>query len=207
LQAFLREVCDRAAAPEFAAFKPAAARAFCFDIDFDIDENRTVALALDRTANLLVCASFLTRMMDQMSLPEAIVLAQAYDAQTTDPTAKITAALNANAVMLISIDLALNSGSLDTNERQTLMTLLQRLQGRVKDDETVREVADKAREVAKNRHHIGKEWQFTPQEKDQLRQYYYATQLLVTCLNSDGCMLSPKIRRELQGSLFSPSPA
>ncbi|MBD0337414.1 MAG: hypothetical protein ICV62_18150, partial [Cyanobacteria bacterium Co-bin13] len=207
LQVFLREVRDRAAAPEFAAFKPAAARAFCFDIDFDIDENRTVALALDRSTNLLVCASFLTRMMDRISLSEAIALAGAYDAQTSDPAAKITAAPNANAVMLIAIKLALDSGSLDTDERQTLKTLLQRLQGQAEDDETVREVADKAREVAKNRHHIGKEWQFTPQEKNQLRQYYHATQLLVDCLNSDGCMLSPKIRRELQASLFSPLPA
>ncbi|MBD2260352.1 NACHT domain-containing NTPase [Pseudanabaena sp. FACHB-2040] len=206
LQAFLREVCDRAAAPEFAAFNPAAACAFCFDIDFDIDENRTVALALDRTANLLVCASFLTRMMDQMSLAAAIALAQSYDAQVSDPAAKITAAPTANAVMLIAIDLALDSGSLDTDERHTLKTLLQRLQGQTEDDETVREVADQARAVAKNRHHIGKERQFTPQEKHQLRQYYHTTRLLVDCLNSDGCMLSPKTRRELQASLFTPLP-
>ncbi|MGP1384136.1 MAG: NACHT C-terminal helical domain 2-containing protein [Thainema sp.] len=204
LQQFLQEVCDRAAAPEFADFKPAAVRAFCFDIDFDIDENRTVALAIDRTANRLVCASFLTRMMDEISLAEAIAITQAYDENVTDPTAKITAAPSANAVMLIAINIALDSRSLDASERDTLKMLLQRLKGHSEDDETVREIADKAREFAKHRHHIGRSWQFNPAEKEQLKQYYHTTQLLVECLNSDGCMLSPKGRRELQAALFAP---
>lgn len=204
LQQFLQEVCDRAAAPEFADFKPAAVRAFCFDIDFDIDENRAVALALDRTANRLVCASFLTRMMDGMSLAEAIAMTQTYDDQVTSPAAKITTAPSANAVMLIAINIALDSHSLDSSEQATLKILLQRLKGHADDDETVKEVADKAREVAKHRHHIGKAWQFTSEEKEQLKQYYTTTHLLVECLNSDGCMLSPKYRREFQASLFSP---
>lgn len=204
LQQFLQEVCDRAAAPEFADFKPAAVRAFCFDIDFDIDENRAVALALDRTANRLVCASFLTRMMDNISLAEAIAMTQTYDEQVANPAAKITAAPSANAVMLTAINIAIDSHSLDSSEQVTLKTLLQRLKGHADDDETVKEVADKAREVAKHRHHIGKAWQFTPEEKEQLKQYYTTTRLLVECLNSDGCMLSPQKRRELQAALFLP---
>jgi len=204
LQQFLQAVGDRAAAPEFADFNPAAVRAFCFDIDFDIDENRTVALALDRAANRLVCASFLTRMMEQTTLSEAIAITQAYDDQVSDPVAKITAAPSANAVMLIAINIALDSRSLDVSERDTLKRLLQQLKGHFDDDETVREIADKAREVAKHRHHIGRSWQFTNAEKEQLKQYYNTTQLLVECLNSDGCMLSPQWRRDLQASLFSP---
>jgi hypothetical protein len=205
LQRFLQEVGDRATAPEFAPFKPAAARAFCFDIDFDIDQNRTVALALDQTANLLVCASFLTRMLDGMTLAEAIAMAQAHDARD-DVEGKITAASSANAVMLIAIRLALDSGHLDTPNHQTLKTLWQRLQGHTADDDTVCQVADQAREVAKRRHHIGQDWHFTLLEKDLLKQYYATTLLLVQCLNSDGCMISPTVRHELQASLFRPLP-
>ncbi|MBD1916658.1 MULTISPECIES: NACHT domain-containing NTPase [Cyanophyceae] len=206
LQQFLQEVSDRATAPEFTLFKPAAARAFCFDIDFDIDENRAVALALDKTVNLLVCASFLTRMMEDLSLAEAIAVAQAYDAQA-NAGAQLIAAGSANAVMLIAIQIALDSGSLDTPARQTLKTLWQRLKGHAADDDdTVREVADQAREVAKRRHHIGQDWHFTPSEKTRLKHYYTTTLLLVECLNSDGCMLSPQLRQSLQASLFLPLP-
>lgn len=205
LQNFLKYVRDRAAASEFSFCKQAAVRAFYFDIDFDIDENRLVALSLDRTVNLLVCASFLTRMLDGVSLKDAIAIAQDYDANISDPAAKIIAAASANAVMLIAIKIALNSRKLELNEREFLKTLLQRLKEQSADDENVKQVADKAREVAKTRHHIGKEWQFSPQEKELLTQYYYATQLLVECLNSDGCVLQPELRQKIEETLLLPN--
>lgn len=68
LQKFLQYVSDRAAAPEFSPFKSSAVRAFYYDIDFDIDKNRAVALSLDRSVNILICASFLTRMLDGVDL-------------------------------------------------------------------------------------------------------------------------------------------
>lgn len=204
LQEFLEYVCDRATASEFSSFKPAAVRAFHFDIDFDIDENRSVALGLDRSVNTLVCASFLTRMLEGISLKDAIAIAQDYDAHLSKPSVKISAAPSANAVMLIAIEIALKSKKLATNGREVLKTLLQRLQGNSVDDEKIKQVADKAREVAKTRHHIGKEWKFTPEEKDLLRQYYYATQLLVDCLNSDGCMIHPEGRQQIEDLLLLP---
>lgn len=203
LQKFLQYVCSSAAAPEFSSFKSAAVRAFYFDIDFDIDESRKVALSLDRSVNTLVCASFLTRMLDGVSLKDALAIAQDYDALICDPTAKIIAAASADAVMLIAIQIALNSKTLEADGRYVLKTLLQRLKGKTVDDE-IKQVADKAREVAKSRHHIGKEWKFTRKEKDLLRQYYYATQLLVDCLNSDGCMIPPKLRQEIEETLLLP---
>lgn len=201
LQKFLQYASDRSAACEFAAFKPAAVRAFYFDIDFDIDERRSIALTLDRSVNILVCASFLTRMLDEVDFLEAIAMAQNYDATTLG--AKIIAAPSADAVMLIAIQIALNSQTLKADGRKTLKTLLQKLKGKTADEE-MKQVANKAREVAKSRHHIGKEWQFTAQEKDRLRQYYYATQLLVDCLYSDGCTIDPEQRRKLEDSLFLP---
>jgi predicted NACHT family NTPase len=203
LQKFLADVRDRAAAPEFACFKPAAVRAFYFDIDFDIDENRAVALSLDRTVNLLVCASFLTRMLEGVSLKAAIAIAQDYDA--ANPTAKIVAAASANAVMLIAIKIALDSQKLETDQQQTLQILLQRLKGEAADDEKVKQVADQAREVAKTRHHIGQQWQFSSQEQHLLKQYYNATRLLVDCLQSDGCMVNPDIRQQIEATLLLPA--
>jgi predicted NACHT family NTPase len=202
LQRFLKDVCDRAQSPEFAFCKAAAVRAFYFDIDFDIDENRSVALQLDRSANLLVCASFLTRMLNEVTLKDAIAIAQNYD-EKIHPSQQIQTAGSANSVMMIAIKIALDSKRLETNARETLKALLTRLKGELTNDEAVKRIADKARSVAKTRHHIGQAWQFNPEEKQLLKQYYYATQLLVECLNSDGCMMSPKSRRQLEESLFS----
>ncbi len=201
LQQFLQYVSDRAVNSVFAPFKSAAVRAFYFDIDFDIDESRSIALTLDRSVNILVCASFLTRMLDDVDFFEAIAMAQNYDATT--PGAKIIAAPSADAVMLIAIQIVLNSQTLKADGRETLKTLLHRLKGKTVDDE-IKLVADKAREVAKSRHHIGKEWKFTLQEKEKLRQYYYATQLLVDCLYSDGCTINPELRQKLKETLLLP---
>lgn len=198
LQKFLQSVRLRAAAQEFSSFKPAAVRAFYFDID----ESRSVALTLDRSVNTLVCASFLTRMLDGVNLSDAIAMAQEYDATTGATGAKIIAAASADAVMLIAIQIAINSKTLEADGRETLKTL-QKLKGKTVDDQ-IKQVADKARQVAKSRHHIGKEWKFTAQEKDRLRQYYYATQLLVDCLYSDGCMINPELRQDIEETLLLP---
>ncbi len=202
LQEFLQYVRLRAASPEFSCFKSAAVRAFYFDIDFDIDESRSIALTLDRSVNILVCASFLTRMLDEVDFFRAIAIAQNYEANTTDPSKKIIAAPSADAVMPIAVQIALSFQTLAADGRETLKNLLQKLKENVEDE--IKLVADKARELAKSRHHIGKEWKFTAQEKDWLRQYYYATQLLVDCLYSDGCMMTPELRQKIEETLLLP---
>ena len=137
-------------------------------------------------------------------MKDAIAIAQDYDATISEPTAKIIAAASADAVMVIAIQIALNSKILEADGREILKTLLQRLKGKTVDDEKVKQFVDKAREVAKSRHHIGKEWKFTPQKKDLLRKYYYATMLLVDCLNSDGCMMHPELRQKIEETLLLP---
>ncbi len=206
LQQFLAYVRDRAAASEFSCFKPAAVRAFYFDVDFDIDQNRSVALSLDRNVNLLVCASFLTRMLDGVTLKDAIAIAQNYDVNTAEPSLKIIAAGSANDVMTIAIKIALDSKKLDMSERETLKSLLHRLKGQATNEEIVKQVANQAREVAKTRHHIGEEWCFNSQEKELLKQYYYVTKLLVECLNSDGCTIAPEKRKIIEETLILPLP-
>jgi len=204
LQQFLHDICDRSTALGLGDIKPAAVRAFYFDVDFDIDENRTVALQLDRQANLLVCASFLTRMIDGLSLQEGIGAARQYDTTVSHPNHRITAAPSANAVMLIAIQIALTYHALNSDQRTTLKTLLRRLDHHKQDDDTIKRIADSARTAAKARHHIEQHWHFTAAEKTLLRQYYYGTQLLVDCLNRDGCRLAPEQRQHLEDTLFLP---
>jgi predicted NACHT family NTPase/tellurite resistance protein len=204
LQAFLAHVQQCAMAAEFSFCKPAAVRAFFLDADFNIDPKRSVALLLDRSANLLVCASFLTRMLDKTTLGEAIAIAQSYDAQAVEPMQKITAANSADAVMMIAIQIALEAQSLKADERDRLKALMQEFQGLQHSDEKMGEVADAARKMAKTRRQISKTWDLKEGEKLLLRQYYEANQLLLECLNSDGCWIEPEVRKQIEATLLLP---
>ncbi len=205
LQAFLADISQQSTRAKFAHCKPAAVRAFLFDIDFDIDENREVAIRLDQSANWLVCASFLTRMLEGVDLEKAIAIVQSYDQQATDPNQQIAQAISANDAMMIAITIALDSKQLNPGESRTLQELIHRLDQFAADDEDIKEVADAARHVAKDRHHIGRGWTFDAAEKQLLKQYYRATRLLIDCLYSDGCMLGPNRRQIIENTLFTPS--
>jgi hypothetical protein len=205
IQNFLADIDRQVQTLEYSQIKSAALRAFYFDIDFDIDENRTVALRLDRAANYLVCGSFLTRILEGVSLKEGVKMAQDYDAEKTNYSEKIIAASSANTVMLIAIDIALNSQNIEHQEKVILKQLLKNIKEQVDDDEVTKEIADKARETAKKRHQIGQKEYFTREEKKQLIKYYYTIQILVECLQTDGCMLSPELRDELESHLFLPT--
>ncbi|ODG96367.1 hypothetical protein A4S05_18920 [Nostoc sp. KVJ20] len=52
-------------------------------------------------------------------------------------------------------------------------------------------------------HNIAPEWQLSVQQKELLQQYYYANQLLISCLNSD-CYVSLKVRQEIEYTLLLP---
>ena len=205
LQAFLADISHQATQAKFSPCKPAAVRAFIFDIDFDIDQNREVAVRLDRSANWLVCASFLTRMLEGVDLDKAITIVQTHDQQVTNPNQRIAQATSANDAMMIAIAIALNSKQLSSGESRTLTELLHRLDQTAPNDENIQEVADAARHVAKDRHHIGQGQAFDAAEKRALKQYYRATRLLVDCLYSDGCMLSPDRRQQIEDTLFTSS--
>ncbi|MGB3534222.1 MAG: hypothetical protein WBA13_11975 [Microcoleaceae cyanobacterium] len=138
IQNFLADIDCQVQTLECSQIKSAALRAFYFDIDFDIDENRTVALRLYRTANYLVCGIFFTRILDGVSLKEGIKMAQNYDAEKADSSQQIMAASSANTVMLIAIDIASNSQKIEKNEKVILKQLLQRLQEQVDDDEVTK---------------------------------------------------------------------
>ncbi|MEC4819134.1 MAG: hypothetical protein SAK29_38550 [Scytonema sp. PMC 1069.18] len=46
-------------------------------------------------------------------------------------------------------------------------------------------------------------WQFSDEQKELLKQYYYANQLLVDCLNSE-CYVSRSVRKEIEDTLLLP---
>lgn len=50
---------------------------------------------------------------------------------------------------------------------------------------------------------IGHDWQFNKQQKELLKQYHYANELLVKCLNSD-CYMSHKVRSQIEDTLLLP---
>lgn len=51
---------------------------------------------------------------------------------------------------------------------------------------------------------IGHNLQFTDEQKEVLKQYYYAHHLLTECLNSDRCEVTPAVRTEIENTLLLP---
>ena len=51
--------------------------------------------------------------------------------------------------------------------------------------------------------HLGYNWQFTNQQREALKQYYDANQLLVKCLNSDR-YITTTVREEIENTLLLP---
>ena len=51
--------------------------------------------------------------------------------------------------------------------------------------------------------HLGHNWQLSQQQKQALKQYYYANQLLVDCLNSN-CYVTSEVRQQLEDTLLLP---
>lgn len=207
LQKFLRYIHEISASRQFPV-KPEAVRAFYFDIDFDIDVERSLSLLLDRAANLLICASFFTRVFKDTKFEEAIDIAKSYDACTHESSKKIINASSANEVMYIAVKLALESEKLEPKLRGKLERIYnedsRQIDNEFLDEEKVKHLADEARNVAKNHHHLGSEyWQFSSIEKELLKQYYDANKLLVECLNSD-CPVSPEVRSKILDALLLP---
>jgi hypothetical protein len=199
---------DRAASPVLSFCKPSAARAFYFDIDFDIDGERRVALLLDKSINLLVCASFWSRILKDMSWEQAIAMAQQYDAdRASDPPHQIVMSPSANDAMLIAIQVALESKKLETTQRQNLDRIVHKHDrdlDLIDEAEEIEQVASEARAAAKKRSHLGQEWKFSNDEKMLLKKYYDANLLLLECINSKGCKLRFSDRQKLEATLLLP---
>ncbi|UNU23179.1 NACHT C-terminal helical domain 2-containing protein [Microcoleus vaginatus] len=56
--------------------------------------------------------------------------------------------------------------------------------------------------LAKFKTAIGYNRDFRPQQKTLLQQYYYAHNLLVECLNSDNCQVTPAVRQKIEDKML-----
>ena len=199
IKSFLDRVHKQVDKLELSWCKSAAVRAFCFDLDFEIDESRSVALTLDRSANLLVCASFLARVLDDIEISEAIKITQEYK----DAILKAT---TSDAVMKIGIQIALDSNRIESVDVQKfLKEILPTYDPRKDGMKGLKRLADQARSIAKKRRSLSEEWglsfqDFSPEEKQMLKRYYQAMRLLVECMCN--CMMTPGERKDIEDNLF-----
>lgn len=63
--------------------------------------------------------------------------------------------------------------------------------------------AEQLRAILIEYRNIGRDWQFSDEQKNLLKQYYNANKLLVDCLNSD-CYVSRKVRQQIEETLLLP---
>ena len=202
LQAFLAWVSQKARAVS-APYTLVTMRAFYLDLDlaraFDL-----VGSALDLT-RALNCN--FTRALDcslalDLALDRTLALNRALDS-TPDPSRVVNRVLDRARARAHVVDPKLESS-------------LQQLKEQISDvdkNEKGFEVWWKANSGAWTEHlrslmidfrNFGHQWQFSNQQKDALKQYYYANQLLVDCLNSN-CYVTRKVRQEIEDTLLLPS--
>lgn len=208
LQKFLSYINEKASAHKL-SIRPAAVRAFYFDIDFDIDRKRRLSLLLDPSANYLVCGSFFARVFIETELDEGIKIAKEYDRDLAEESPRICQASSANEAMRIALEYALQHEKLNPKLRDDLNNIYQEDAQIIKkdefDEEKLNHLADESRNLAKKNRHIGTDgWKFSSDEKQLLKQYYEANVLLVECLNTD-CFIDPKTRQEVLDSLLLPN--
>jgi predicted NACHT family NTPase len=63
--------------------------------------------------------------------------------------------------------------------------------------------SQKLRPLIIKHRNIDRNWQFSEQQKELLKKYYYANKLLVDCLNS-ASNVTPAVRQEIEDTLLLP---
>ncbi|MBD2303852.1 NACHT domain-containing protein [Nostoc sp. FACHB-190] len=206
LQKFLMDVQEKSSKHNISVKLPAI-RAFYFDIDFEIDQERRLSLLLDNSANYLVCGSFFARVFQDTNFEEGICIAEEYDKNITQGKQKISGVLSANQAMYIALQYALESDKLHQEVRNILEKLYQndtQFDKNELDEEKLKHLADESRSIAKRNLKIGdNSLKFDEDEKKLLKTYYEANLLLVECLNTD-CMIDPQVRKEILNTLILP---
>ncbi|WP_414566328.1 MULTISPECIES: NACHT C-terminal helical domain 2-containing protein [unclassified Anabaena] len=206
LQQFLCYVQEKSSTHNISV-KLAAIRAFYFDIDFEIDQDRRLSLLIDNSANYLVCGSFFARVFPNTNFEEGIRIAENYDKNIGQEGRKISDVFSANEGMYIALKYALESNQLHPELRNVLEKLYQKdaqFDNDELDEEKLKHLADESRSLAKKTRKISSHsWQFHEDEKNLLKTYYEANLLLVECLNTD-CIIEHKVRKEILKTLILP---
>ncbi len=175
---------------------PAACLALRFDIDFDLDHNRSVAFALDPRSSIFVAASFAHRMLGT-NLQQAIEQAEA------DP--QIAAAKTANEAMRLVIENVLKDQGLATENHHKLEELKQKYEqvgSLTNDEEVLDQMATDARTLARNQVRMGDLGHRTEDFRKTLKKYYNRVSIVVECLQNRDCQMSLTERKQLKEFLF-----
>jgi predicted NACHT family NTPase len=174
----------------------AACLALRFDIDFDLDHNRSVAFALDQRSSIFVAASFAHRMLGT-NLQQAIEQAEA------DP--QIAAAKTANEAMRLVIENVLKDQGLASENHRKLEELKQKYEqagSLTNDEEVLDQMATDARTLARDRVRLGDLGHRTEDFRKSLKQYYNRIGIIVECLQNRDCQVSLTERKQLKEFLF-----
>ncbi len=175
---------------------PAACLALRFDIDFDLDHNRSVAFALDPRSSIFVAASFAHRMLG-IDLQQAIQQAEA------DP--QIATAKTANEAMRLVIENVLKDQGLATENYRKLEKLKQKYEitgSSTTGEEVLDKMATDARTLARDRIRLGDLNHRTEDFQKILKGYYNRVSIIVECLQNRDCQVSLTERKQLKEFLF-----
>ncbi|MBW4613109.1 MAG: NACHT domain-containing NTPase [Desmonostoc vinosum HA7617-LM4] len=181
-----------------APYKPAAVRAFYFTL------NEDPALALALPLDFALARSLKIPLDLNLDLP----LNQAFNLPLNQDLALDLAldfalALALDPKLLPALNLPLNL-ALDQAHNPELKRSLQQLKDQLPNQENAQAWVDQLTTLMMKYRNIGHNWKFHPSQTKLLEQYYYANQLLVDCLNSDG-YISLKVRQDIENTLLLPA--
>ena len=201
LQAFLVWVSQKSRAVP-ANYEIVIIRAFYFDLD--------LARALDLVGGTLDLARALDRSFTrELTLDLALDLA-------LDRTLALKRALDSTLEPIRTINRVLDRArararTIDSELEQALQQLKEQLSSSAEDGERFstwwkannQAWTEQLRAVMIKHRHLGRDWQFSEQQKEALKQYYDANQLLVDCLNSN-CYATRPVREKILQNLLLP---
>jgi len=95
-------------------------------------------------------------------------------------------------------------GILGLNIEPELKQLLQQFQHQMPDLQSWKKWRKECGQswLAKFKSAIGYNLDFRPQQKTLLKQYYYAYNLLVECLNTDNCQVTPAVKQKIEDKML-----
>ena len=216
LQQFLHWIDEKSksvSASVEGAYKPVVIRAFYLDFDIALDSDRTLGCQLNfPLTRVFACASFLTRALN-LEFSEAF--GQIASELNIDESRAIEPALAITLDRVFFIDNYLDRIGRSSELGQNLHLLKAELPNPFQSNEETlsqwwedngQAWGDRLRKVIIPHRSLGEQWrfnEFSNEQQELLRQYYYANLLLVVCLRSD-CYSAPSVRQEIEETLLLP---
>jgi predicted NACHT family NTPase len=216
LQQFLHWIDEKSksiSASVEGAYKPVVIRAFYLDFDIALDPDRTLGCLLDFSlTRVCACASFLAR---ALNLEFSDAFDQIAPELNINESRAIEPALAITLARVFFIDNYLDHIGRSSELGQKLQQLKAELPNPFQSNEETlsqwwedngQAWGDRLRKVMIPHRSLGEQWrfnEFSDEQQELLRQYYYANLLLVVCLRSD-CYSDPSVRQEIEETLLLP---